>query len=304
METRGARPYLLMLGAAASLASMNALASALRDDCDWRLVAVARVGLMFLFALGLALATGVKLALFRPATLWVRSLGGSASVFCTFYAVTHIPIADAITLMNVTPVWITLLSWAILRERPGLRVWAAVAMAVAGVALVAQPHFAAGSLGAAAAIGNSVFSAIALLGINRVRGVDPWAIVIHFAGCSMAVTLAVLLATGGPGAFRGLEHARPLLLLSGVGLLGTFGQICLTRAFILGSPPRVAVVGLTQILFAALFEIVFWQRRWNALTVAGMALVALPTAFLLLRRASGRDEVRLPGGGADAGPRA
>jgi drug/metabolite transporter (DMT)-like permease len=272
-----------MLGAAASLASMNALASAVRDDCDWRLVAVARVGLMFLFALGLALATGVRLALLRPATLWVRSLGGSASVFCTFYAVTHIPIADAITLMNVTPVWITLLSWAVFRDRPGPRVWAAVAMAVAGVALVAQPHFAAGSLGAAAAIGNSVFSAIALLGIHRVRGVDPWAIVIHFAGVSTAVSLAVLLATGGPGAFGGLEQARPLLLLGGVGLLGTLGQIFLTRAFILGSPPRVAVVGLTQILFAALFEILFWQRQWNALTVAGMALVTLPTAFLLLR---------------------
>lgn len=74
------------------------------------------------------------------------------------------------------------------------------------------------------------------------------------------------------------------LFLLGVGSSATIGQFCLTKAFTLGVPSRVSVVGLTQVGFALLFEVLFESRQYTASSLTGMLLVLAPTAWLLVRR--------------------
>jgi drug/metabolite transporter (DMT)-like permease len=50
----------------------------------------------------------------------------------------------------------------------------------------------------------------------------------------------------------------------------------------LGHPSKVAVIGLTQIVFACLFDLIIWKQRFDALTLCGILLVMAPTAWLLL----------------------
>jgi drug/metabolite transporter (DMT)-like permease len=59
------------------------------------------------------------------------------------------------------------------------------------------------------------------------------------------------------------------------------GQLFLTKAFTAGPPAKIAVVNLMQIVFALLLEVLFWDRRFDALTLTGMALVMAPTAWLM-----------------------
>ncbi len=72
--------------------------------------------------------------------------------------------------------------------------------------------------------------------------------------------------------------------LFGVGASATVGQFCLTKAFTLGVPSRVAVVGLSQVGFALIFELILENRDYNKASLLGMLLVLAPTASLLLRR--------------------
>lgn len=74
------------------------------------------------------------------------------------------------------------------------------------------------------------------------------------------------------------------LELFGVGASATIGQLCLTKAFTLGVPSRVAVVGLSQVGFALLFEVILESRHYDRSSLLGVALVLAPTAILLLRR--------------------
>jgi drug/metabolite transporter (DMT)-like permease len=283
-------PYLWMLLAAASFATMNALGRAASErGADWRLVALARVGLMLVFAFVIARAGRVRLAFLRPPALWMRSLAGSAALLSTFYAVTHLPLSDAVTLMNTVPVWVTLLSWPLLGERPGLQEAAAVGVSMLGVVLIAQPHFREGNLAILVALANAAFTAVAVLGLHRLGGVDPRAVVVHFSAVATAVGGAVLSLSGLAPHLPVLRNAHAMTLLVGVALVGTVGQIGLTRAFALGVPARVSVVGLTQLLFAVGYDVFLWRRTLNAWAAAGMVLVAAPTAWLLLRRALRRD---------------
>ena len=273
----------MLLGAAA-FAVMATLSRAAADRCDWRLVTLARAGLMLVFAVALALARRVPLVFPGPRPLWLRSVAGSAAIFCTFYAYTHLPVGDAATLVNMIPVWVTLLSWPFLGVRPGARVWAAVAVCLTGVVLIAEPHFKAGSLGAAAAVASSLFTAVVMMSLHRLGGVDPRAVVVHFSVCATAVTGAVFFAA--PEAVRdsaSLSAGTAAMLLA-LAFAGTIGQIALTRAFAQGSPPRVSLVGMTQIPMAVLLEILFLERSYDVRSIAGMALVMAPTAWLLLRR--------------------
>jgi uncharacterized membrane protein len=59
----------------------------------------------------------------------------------------------------------------------------------------------------------------------------------------------------------------------------------LTKAFTTGNAARVAVVGLSQVAFVMLLEILIWQRSFSLQTLAGMGLVVAPTAWMILRRA-------------------
>jgi drug/metabolite transporter (DMT)-like permease len=73
-------------------------------------------------------------------------------------------------------------------------------------------------------------------------------------------------------------------MLLGVGISATTGQLFLTKAFAAGPPAKVSVVALTQVVFAALFDVVVTGHAIGPVTLAGMALVVAPTAWLLLSR--------------------
>jgi len=282
-EGEGGRAYLFMLLSSLAFASMGAFSHLAGERCDWHLVAVARTSLAFVFTLTLTLASGVRLVLLRPAVLWVRSLAGSVGVLFAFYALTHLPVSTALTLSNTVPVWVTLLAWPVLGQRPRAAVWFAIATGLAGIVLIQRPEAGADRLAAALALANALSTSVSMIGLNRLGGVDARAVVTHFSGVATVFTVGFMLLSGGRVDYAPLGDARTLALLAGVGLSATVGQLAMTKAFALGSPSRVSVVGLMQIVFALVFDLLFWQRQFGPLVVLGIALVVAPSAWLMLR---------------------
>jgi drug/metabolite transporter (DMT)-like permease len=274
------RSYLWMLSSAVSFASMGALSKLLAETSDWRFLTVVRAGLMFLFAASIGLATRTPFVLRGTPILWMRSLVGSLSMLCTYYTLTHLHFSEATTLIKSYPLWVALLSWVALKERPSAKVWIAIVVGVAGVVMIAQPHFDEARAAIATGILSSVCTAVVMLGLKRLANTDTRIIVTHFALVATIVCGAVF-AFSGAGPVRALDDPKSLAMLLGMGLLGTVGQVALTRAFALGEPSMVSVVGLSEMVFSAAYDRVLWNRTFGWMTLAGMALVAAPTAWLL-----------------------
>jgi len=289
MSRPAALPYVWMLLGAASFAVMACFTAALKNDLDWQWIAIARTGLAMTFAAVMALAAGKRLVFLKPAKLWTRSIAGSISLVCGFYAMTHYPVSEVLTLTNMFPLWVAVLSLPLLGEWPSLDVWPAVLMGIVGIVVIqsadGMPFFnqgiGASQIAVAAAIVSSFTSAIALIGLHKVREIDPRAVVVHFSGVAMACCVAALFMF--PTTRHWSLDWRTGLLLLGVGVSATIGQILLTMAFAAGSPTRVSVVGLSQVGFTMLLEMAFLGRSFSPLTLAGIALVILPTAWSLLR---------------------
>jgi len=282
-----------MLLSAFALATMGAFTSALSSRCDWLLIALVRVLFMLISTVILAHSAGVKLVLFRPRTLWIRSLAGSFSLVCNFFALTRLPVADVLTLTNAYPLWIVLLTALLLRQSPSTSEYLSVASGLLGVVLIQRPHLSGDNLAATVALVSSISTACAMLGLHRLKAIDPRAIVAHFAGVASLIALGWLVMRWGSMTPTTL-NATTLLLLLGVGVSGTAGQFLLTKAYATGVPTRIAVVSLTQVIFAMIFDLAIWHRTLSPLTLLGSALVLAPTAWLTSRGARPRSQPHGP----------
>lgn len=274
--------YLHMLWASLSFAVMAALSHRASEFCDWQLVVVARASVAFFFSLLIARIAGVKLVFFSSKVLWMRSLAGSGSMLCNFYALAHLPVSDTLTLMNTAPIWVTLLLWLMFKQKPSPSTLTAVFASVAGIALIQQPHFQSGKFACLMALSGGFFTSIAMLGLNRLQHIDPRAVVVHFSGIASLATLAFLLLTNRKDYSAQLADQSTLGLLVLVGLAGVVGQMGMTLAFAKGHASRVAVVALSQILFGLSFDLLFFGRSVNALSLLGMVLVIVPAGWIIL----------------------
>jgi drug/metabolite transporter (DMT)-like permease len=286
-EARGDRsvsPYLWMACGSAAFAVMGTLAHILRTECDWRIIALTRSSIAFVGAAVLTRLAGARFVVWRPRILWLRSIAGSCSLIGTFYALTRLPVSDVLTLTQMFPVWVALLSWPLLGERPGTGVWLAVLSGGIGVVLIQQPHFAEGNFASLVALGSSVSTAVAMLGLHQLHDIDHRAVVVHFSGVAALVCLAALAFPGPGTAPLALPEGRGLAMLLGVGGAATVGQLFLTRAFAAGPPARVSVVGLTQVAFALVIDVCLLGENVDGRKLLGVALVVAPTAWLMASR--------------------
>ncbi|MFN0119963.1 MAG: DMT family transporter [Blastocatellia bacterium] len=280
--------YVHMLWGSVAFSAMGAFGHAAGESCSWEFVAVARTVIAFLLSLLIARFSGVKLVLFGPRALWARSIAGSIGLLGNFYALTHLPVSDALTISNTSPIWVALLGWAWFGDRPSLSTWMAVITGVLGVALIQQPHFRTGVLAGMLALLGALCTAIAMLGLNRLRGVEPGAIVAHFSGLSSLTTIAFTLFTSSRAPITPPQTAMTFFLLAMTGVSGVIGQMGMTMAFARGQAARVSVIILSQIFFALLFDVFLWRRQVNAISLLGMILVTAPTAWLILHSVTRR----------------
>lgn len=295
MQSHGLKPYLWMLCGCGWFASMVVLIGAANHHVAWQTVAVFRAAIAALFATSLAVGTRAKLTFGTP-ILWLRSVAGSLSMVTSFYALTHLRGSDVLVITNSFPVWVALLSWPAFGERPTLGVIVAVLAAVGGVAVCNELKFPEHNPEAQlAALVASIFTAVAMMGLNRVKGVSSLGVVVHFSWVSVAFCSLTYFMSPKVG-----ESAKPILpedfdtwmkLLS-VGCTATFGQIFLTKAFRGGQATKVSVVGLSQVVMVMLWEGLVppdWGGHdFSAWQLVGAALVLGPTAYLMIRERKAR----------------
>jgi drug/metabolite transporter (DMT)-like permease len=176
------------------------------------------------------------------------------------------------------------LSWPFLGRIPGFDVWIAAITGVMGVILIEQPASPGAGLASGAAFFSSLMSGFAMIGLHRLKQIDPRSIVAHFSLVSLCTACLALLLfeRGRPDAV--LTDPGTLLLLAGVGLSATLGQFLLTIAFTSGPAAQVAVVGLVQVALGMLTDVVLWDQSFSPLTLLGTVLVIGPTAWVMLRR--------------------
>jgi drug/metabolite transporter (DMT)-like permease len=272
-----------MVAASSCFATMNAMTALLgRRGLPWQATVFARASIGLLFAIAVWRLRKTKWVVADRKTMWVRSLAGSSSMMLTFYALTHMPLADATALLNTTPLWIALFAYIHLGEKPGRSVIVALFVALAGVWFVEQPSFARGELAGLCALLAGMASAVAMVSLRQLGTEPPEIIVTHFSSIATVVTGSALGLRAAQAPVRAPHSWIELLLVLAVGATATMGQLVMTRAYGLDRAARVGGVGWVQVLLALLIDGLFRSKWPNRSAMTGICLLILAGILLYL----------------------
>ena len=267
-----------MIGACVLFAVMNLTAKTAMRSLPWHEVAAGRAAFGAATIYVFARVRSVPLVVHDKRTQWMRTIMGVGALMCGFYALSKLPLGDAATLSNLSPIFIALASRRALGERSGAGLGVAVVVGFLGAALLAGAQLHAGT-GAIVAVGvgvvGAIFSCAAMLFLRRLgprEGAE--AVSLHFVGTS-----AVVMILYGIGrSVVPSPAALGSLVLSG--LTGGLAQIAMTKAYGLDRAARVGALGYTSVVFAQILGVAFLAEIPTGRQLAGAALVLASGAAL------------------------
>jgi drug/metabolite transporter (DMT)-like permease len=278
------QPYLWILISGFAFSWMVTLAALAGRGTPWQIVAIVRCAIPLVIISLWAKWDGVPLVLIGTPTLWLRSIAGSCSLVGTFYVIgAGMKNTELYTVANIFPIWVALLSWPVLGRMPSGVVWLSIASSIVGVVILHGTEINADTFNVVIVVGVSMFTAVAMMGLNRLKNYDPRAIVVHFSLTALLFACVSMVLLPAKESSESLDITH-LLELIGMGAAATVGQYFLTKAFTAGDPARVSVATLSQFVFVLILDVLVlnstlqWHKLW------GIPLILGPTIWLMLRR--------------------
>ena len=238
----------------------------------------------FLFAL---IVIGTAAAVLRPALTrphWglhlARTACGWGGITLMFASVAFIPLADATAISFLNPVFAMMLAIPLLGENVGRVRWSAAVMAMVGALILLRPTPDSFQPTALLALGAAMIMGMELIFIKKLaRRENPFQILIvnNFIGLCIA-SLAVLPVWQQP-------TAAQWGVLAGIGVCMALAQTCFVNAMARADASFVAPFSYATLIFAALYDGLFFGVIPDAITLLGAAIIIAGAILLALREA-------------------
>jgi len=199
----------------------------------------------------------------------LRAIAGLSAMYCFFYALGNLHLADGMLLKMTSPLFMPLIAMFWLGEKARRLTLMAIPVGFFGVALVLSPE---GEFNWIALIGllGGAFAALAKVTVRRLGHSEPSIRVIcYFALFATPVSAVPMLwAWQTP-----TQSELGLALL--VGALGASGQFLLTRGYAVASASNVSPFTYFSVIFGATYGYLFWGETLSSTFIAGALLIAV-----------------------------
>ena len=234
-------------------------------------------GLLFtlplLFKHGPGLLKTTKLPLYL-----LRCAIGTVGMLAGFWAIVHLPLAQAVAISYSTPLFVTIGAVWVLGETVRARRWAAVLIGFIGVIILLRPDadtFTGASLVALLAAVMSASVAISIKFLTRTE--SPDAIVVFTTALWVPMTMVPALL------FWQTPSGTTWLWLVLAGLFGTVAHMCWTRALQLGDASILTPISFMQVLVVGVFGWWLFDESVDRYTLIGALIIFGSNLYLAHR---------------------
>lgn len=202
--------------------------------------------------------------------LVIRSVAGTVGILCNFYAVDHLVLSDASMLNKMSPFFVILFSFLILKEKLTPIQVTAVCGAFIGSLFIIKPTFLNMNIvpsliglcgGLCAGI---AYTMVRVLGQRGQKGVS---VVLFFSGFSCLVTLPYLLLN-----YHTMSMWQGIVLL-GAGVAAAGGQFAITAAYYHAPAREISVYDYSQIIFSAIIGFALFHQIPDRYSVLGYVII-------------------------------
>ena len=210
----------------------------------------------------------------------LRSAIGVASMLCGFWAIGHLPMAQAISLSYSAPLFVTIFAVIWLGEIVRRRRWTAVLLGFIGVMVIVRPGTEGFSAGSLVAIAAAVLSSIVAIQIKQLSRVDPPDTIVFYTYVFW-VPLSLLPALFAWTWPQGIDW----LWLVAIGVFGTGGQLFWTRALKLGEVSALTPISFMQLPLVTVLAWLMFDEVISRWTVLGAQIIFGANGYIAHREA-------------------
>lgn len=228
---------------------------------------------------GWRMLTGIE----RPRLQATRVAFSTAEVFCFYFAVTSLPLADVMTFWLAAPIYVAAVSPWLLGERVGPLRWSAIVVGFVGVVIALEPFGNLSQMGpqerlavAVAFLGTGCFALMVVTG-RQLRGTPDGALV--FWQITGALVAGIVLAPWG----WVTPTAPDFAMLGMLGVVAMVAHVCVNRALKLADAAVVAPFQYTLLPWAILMGWLFFGDVPRPAMLLGGAIIIGAGLFIFLR---------------------
>jgi len=216
--------------------------------------------------------------------LLMRGLFGTTALYFFFLTVQNIPLASAMTIQYLSPIFTTIIAIFLLKESVKITQWIFYALAFAGVLFIGQFDVRVSLFFLALGIVSAFCSGVAYNLVRTLREREhPLTVVMHFQLVGLIVGfLFTIFDWQTP---RGWDWLYLLL----IGAASQFGQIFLTNALQKERAASVAIVNYTGLIYGLLIGWFVFGEAQTVESLAGMILVVIGVVLSVIYSKRRRD---------------
>jgi drug/metabolite transporter (DMT)-like permease len=275
-----------MLAAAFFFSVMSVIVKIAGERLPTAQIVFARSVVMLAISYALVRRAEIPLWGNRKPLLILRGVSGFAALFCFFYAITKLPLADITVIHFTNPAFTAVFAAIFLKESMRRLEMIGLVLCLAGVVFVAQPDFVFGEnartldlFAVGVAVAASIMSSVAYTTVRKLGETDHHLIVVfYFPLVSIPAVLPLMVGR--------VIRPTPVewVLLLGVGVVTLVAQVFLTKGLHRERAGRAMSVSYIQVVFAATWGMLLFNESPNLMAVAGAVLIFAGT-LLAARRA-------------------
>jgi drug/metabolite transporter (DMT)-like permease len=211
--------------------------------------------------------------------LMLRGVFGTASLFAYIVTIAHMPLATAITVQYLSPIFTTILAIFVLNERVRPIQWFFFLISFAGVLVMKGFDDRVEILFLTVGILSALGSACAYVTIRSLKQMEnPFVVVLHFQ----------LIGTVTGLTFSSFNFVMPQgmdwINLLMVGIFTQLGQVNMTQSLQLEKIAKVSILNYTGVVYATAAGFLIFGEHYSLGTLAGIALVIVGMAMSLLQK--------------------
>ena len=208
----------------------------------------------------------------------LRSCFLMCSTFLYFWAISLIPLVDAITLIFIYPIIVTALSALILKEHIGVRRWLAVLAGLLGTCIIIRPGVLEINLGTFLALGAGITYGCYLIATRKLTNSAPPLVTLAFTALIGTIVFSALVSS-----YWQTPSATDLILMLSLGLLAALGHYLIIKSFEYAQASVLAPYGYTEIITASLIGYFAFGDFPDSYTWLGISIIIASGIYISLR---------------------
>ena len=206
----------------------------------------------------------------------ILSVGG---MFCTYYAYRNLSIAVATSIGMTGPLFTTVLSIIILKERIKFWNWIVIIWGYLGIILVIRPTSMVLDIGMLSALLANILAACCIIIVKTLSRYDSTITIMLYSNVGITIASSLLNTHGWSNSLDILD-ITDVVILSLTGLLGVFTQFCSFSALKHSNPSFLAPFEYTRIFFAIIISVLVFQESPDLYIIAGSIIIVSSTYLL------------------------